>query len=138
MITEVNKTNQQEFENLLKHLWENATLEDCKKDAKVTKQFMYYIDNKAVGLLTCSIKREYVAGCDTNKVAHLEGLYVLPEHRRKGIAAELVNHFRLWAKTKGCKEMASDVEVDNQTSLQVHKKLGFEVVETTIHLKQDI
>ena len=109
-----------------------------KKDAKVTEQFIYLIDNKAVGLLTCSIKREYVAGCNTNKVAYLEGLYVLPEYRRQKIGSKLLDHFKLWAKNKGCKEMASDIEIENDISLQFHKKNGFEVVETTIHLKTNI
>ena len=34
--------------------------------------------------------------------------------------------------------MASDIELENQVSLQFHKKLGFEVAETTIHFKKDI
>ena len=138
MIETVNKKNKQEFENLLSNLWKNARWEDCKKDAKVTEQFIYLIDNKAVGLLTCSIKREYVAGCNTNKVAYLEGLYVLPEYRRQKIGSKLLDHFKLWAKNKGCKEMASDIEIENDISLQFHKKNGFEVVETTIHLKTNI
>lgn len=138
MIKVVDERNKQEFEALLKNLWQDATLESCKKDAKVTNQFIYYEDDKVVGLLTCSIKREYVAGCSTNKVAYLEGVYVLPEYRRKGIATKLIEHFKTWAKSIGCKEMASDIEVDNDVSLQFHKKCGFEVVETTIHMKKDI
>ena len=138
MIKVVKRKNKQEFEDLLKNLWQGATLQSCKKDAKVTKQFMYYEGSIAVGLLACSVKREYVAGCTTNKVAYLEGVYVLPEYRRKGIASKLVEHFKTWAKSIRCKEMASDIEVDNGISLQFHKKCGFEVVETTIHMKKDI
>ena len=138
MIKVVKRKNKQEFEALLKNLWQGATLQSCKKDAKVTKQFMYYEGSIAVGLLTCSVKREYVAGCTTNKVAYLEGVYVLPEYRRKGIASKLIEHFKAWAKSIGCKEMASDIEVDNDISLQFHKKCGFEVVETIIHMKKDI
>ena len=138
MIKVVKRKNKQDFEILLKNLWDSATLKDCKKDAKITNQFMYYENDKAVGFLTCSIKREYVAGCETNKVAYLEGLYVLPEYRNKKIATKLFNYFNNWAKKKGCKEMASDIKLENQISLQFHKKLGFEVAETTIHFKKDI
>lgn len=138
MIEKVTLKNKAEFESLLNNLWQGATLKGCKKDAKITAQFAYRLNNKLVGFVTCSIKREYVAGCNTNKVAYLEGLYVLPEHRGKNIATQLIKHFELWAKKKGCKELASDLEVNNKASLQFHNKMGFEIVETTIHLKKDI
>ena len=138
MIEKVNYKNKKEFNQLIKNLWQNASLEDCKKDAKVTAQFAYRFDNKLVAFITCSIKREYVAGCNTNKVAYLEGIYVLPEYRNKTIASQLIKKFELWAKSKGCKELASDLEIDNNASLQFHNKMGFEIVEKTIHLKKDI
>ena len=49
-----------------------------------------------------------------------------------------MKHFELWAKDKGCKELASDLEIDNKASLQFHNKMGFEIVEKTIHLKKNI
>ena len=138
MIEKVNDKNKVEFESLLNKFWSGVTLEDCKKDAKTTEQYAYRLNNKLVGLLTCSIKREYVAGCDTNKVAYLEGLYVLPKYRKQKIATQLIKHFELWARKKGCTELASDLEISNKASLQFHNKMGFEVVEKTIHLKKEI
>lgn len=138
MIEKINNKNKVEFESLLNKFWRGVTLEDCKKDAKTTAQFAYRLNNKLVGLLTCSIKREYVAGCDTNKVAYLEGLYVLPKYRKQKIATQLIKHFELWASKKGCTELASDLELTNKASLQFHNKMGFEVVEKTIHLKKEI
>ena len=138
MIEKVNHKNKAEFESLLNNLWQGATLKDCKRDAKTTAQFVYRLNGKLVGLVTCSLKREYVAGCDTRKVAYLEGIYVLPEYRNKKIATQLIKHFELWAKDKGCKELASDLEIDNKASLQFHNKMGFEIVEKTIHLKKNI
>lgn len=136
MIKNVNHANKKDFETLLNNFWKGASLADCKKDASTTGQFLYYINGKAVGLLTCSIKKEYVPGCNTGKVAYLEGLYILPEYRRQGFATKLVEQFEKWAQKHGCKEMASDIEIDNDISLQFHNKMGFEIVEKTIHLKK--
>ena len=138
MIEEVNSQNQKEFVKLLQKLWKNANLENCKKDAKITKQFIYKLNNKYIGFLTCSIKTEYVAGCKSNYVGYLEGVYILPEYRKRGFATELVKHFENWAKSEGSTELASDLEIDNNASLQFHNKMGFEIVEKTVHLKKDI
>ena len=138
MIEKVTRKNKVEFEKILKQFWSDATLEDCKSDAKKTAQFMYKLDDKYVGFLTCSIRTEYVAGCEGKKVGYLDGIYVLDEYRHKGIATKLLNYFENWAKSKGLKEIASDLEIDNIVSLQFHQKMGFEVVEKSIHLKKNI
>ena len=138
MIEEVNNHNKDDFEKLLNKIWKGATFESCKKDAKITKQFVYKLDNKYIGFLTCSIKTEYVPGCKSNKVGYLEGVYILPKYRKKGFATELVKHYENWAKSEGSTELASDLEIDNNASLQFHNKMGFEIVEKTVHLKKDI
>ena len=138
MIEKVTQNNKLEFEKLLSNLWSGATFDDCKNDAKITAQFVYKHDDKYIGLLTCSIKEEYVAGCKSGKVGYLEGIYVLPEYRNQGFAKKLFKHFESWAKSQGTTELASDLEIDNNASLQFHNKMGFEIVETTIHLKKNI
>lgn len=138
MIEKVCRKNIEYFEALVNNLWSNTTFKQLKKDAKKTSQFIYKLKDKYVGFITCSLKKEYVIGCKTNKVAYLEGLYVLPEYRRKGIAKELEEHFEQWAKKLGCKELASDLEIDNKASLDFHSKMGYDIVEKTIHLKKEI
>ena len=49
----------------------------------ITAQFMYKLDGKYVGLLTCSVRNEYVAGCDGENVGYLDGIYALDECRYK-------------------------------------------------------
>lgn len=138
MIEKVSVKNKEEFEQILKKLWQNATLKSCKQDAKTTAQFIYKKDGKVVGFITCSIKREYVPGCHTRKVGYLEGIYVLFEYRNQNIGSKLINQFEIWAKKKGCKELASDLEIDNEASLQFHNKMGYEIAEKTIHLVKNI
>ena len=99
---------------------------------------IYKLDGAYVGLLTCSVRNEYVAGCHGKHVGYIEGIYILNEHRNKKIATELLAYFENWARKKGIKEIASDVEIDNTASLQFHQKVGFQVVEKAIHLKKSL
>lgn len=81
-------------------------------------------DGRAVGLAEVSI-RPYAEGCRTNRVGFLEGWYVVPDARRRGVGAALVAAAEEWARAQGCTELASDTEPDNHVSAEAHRALGF-------------
>jgi aminoglycoside 6'-N-acetyltransferase I len=58
-------------------------------------------------------------------VGYLEGIYVAENCRGRGYARELLAACEIWAKEKGCREFASDCELNNTQSLNFHLKLGF-------------
>lgn len=76
--------------------------------------------------------RTYAEGCESTPVAYLEGGYVDPDVRRTGLGARLVHAAETWAITNGFCEMASDTELTNVISLQVHLALGYQEVERQI------
>ncbi len=80
---------------------------------------------RAVGFAELSI-RAYAEDCVTDRVAYLEGWYVVPESRRQGVGRALVAAAEDWARAQGCSEFASDALLDNQTSADAHRALGFE------------
>ena len=79
----------------------------------------------ALGFAELSI-RSCAEGCATDRVAYLEGWYVAPEARRRGVGRALVAAAEEWARTRGCTEFASDTLIDNDTSALAHHALGFE------------
>ena len=94
-------------------------------------------DNRLVGFLEASI-RPFVEDCLTDHVGYLEGWFVEPSFRRRGIGRVLVEQAEAWARRKGCEEMASDSEVGNQLSLDAHIKIGYEVTSRLVHLRKDL
>lgn len=85
-------------------------------------------DPRLVGFAEVS-RRLYAEGCSTSPVGFLEGWYVVPERRRRGIGRALVQAAEEWARALGCSEFASDALVDNSGSAAAHRSLGFEEVE---------
>lgn len=69
--------------------------------------------------------RRYAEGCDTDHVGYLEGWYVVPEARRRGVGRALVQAAEQWARDRGCSEFASDALLDNDVSAAAHRALGF-------------
>ncbi len=59
-------------------------------------------------------------------VGYLEAIYVAEDCRKQGLARELLDACQGWAKEKGCREFASDCELDNTQSLKFHLSVGFE------------
>lgn len=79
----------------------------------------------AVGFAELSI-RKYAEDCVTDRVAYLEGWYVVPEYRRQGVGRALAGAAEEWAKVQGCAEFASDALLDNHVSAAAHRAIGFE------------
>jgi enamine deaminase RidA (YjgF/YER057c/UK114 family) len=83
------------------------------------------------GLIELSI-RESVDWCQTRHVGYIEGWYVDPDIQSKGVGRALVEAGEAWARSMGCREMASDTNEDYPTSPRAHKGLGYADVEHKI------
>ena len=77
-----------------------------------------------IGFVELSI-RAYAEDCVTDQVAYLEGWYVDPEARRRGVGRALIAAAEAWAVGQGCTEFASDALIDNDISARAHRALGF-------------
>lgn len=88
--------------------------------------FLAICDNEPVGFAQCQLRHDYVEGTNSSPVGYLEGIYVTPEYRHEGIASQLLCCCEAWAKTKQCKEFASDCELENTESQTFHHRLGFQ------------
>lgn len=92
--------------------------------------------NEPMGFVEASVRTDYVNGTETSPVAFLEGIYVAPEFRRKGVAASLVSAVSAWAMTIGCRELASDALLENKISHAAHLALGFQETERVVYFRK--
>lgn len=77
--------------------------------------------------------RPWAEGCVSRPVAYLEGWYVDPDVRCRGIGTALVRAGEAWAGRMGLRELASDTQLENMTSHLAHLALGFAEVERVVH-----
>ena len=87
------------------------------------------------GFLEASI-RPYAEDCATWPVGYVEGWFVDADLRRQGVGRRLLEAAEQWATAQGCREMASDAQMENEVSLAAHKALGFEESSRAIHLRK--
>jgi len=101
--------------------------------------FVASADNEeTLGLAEAAIRTDYVNGAQSSPVGFLEGLYVVPHARRKGVARALVAEVSRWARASGCSELASDAALANAASHAVHRALGFEETERVVFFRKQL
>jgi aminoglycoside 6'-N-acetyltransferase I len=86
-----------------------------------------------MGFIEGSIRSDYVNGTESSPVGFVEGVYVAPEWRRRGVARTLFDAVADWARARGCRELASDALIDNEISQRAHRSLGFRETERVVY-----
>jgi len=116
---------------LARKLWPHCSLQTLEEEyaallaADECAVFLSVVDLHPVAFAQCQLRHDYVEGSGSSPVGYLEGIFVDPEYRQRGIARELVRRCEQWAKARGCAEFASDCELTNTDSLRFHLGVGF-------------
>ncbi len=70
--------------------------------------------------------RSYAEDCESSPVPYVEGWWVEPGARGRGVGARLMGAAEAWARERGFREIASDALLTNEASHAAHRALGFE------------
>lgn len=133
IIRPVKQSDRESWERLRDALWPSPAREHAGEidryfSGKVGEPLEVLLafdeQGRAIGLIELSI-RAYAEGCATDRVAFVEGWYVDPNARGKGVGAALINAAEAWARSQGCTELGSDTEVENVSSTAAHLAVGF-------------
>lgn len=129
-------------------LWPEASVDELFQEARdlIRDQdenaavFLAFVEDSAVavGLAEVTLRRGFVNGCEGSDVACLEGVYVAPAHRRKGIAQALVQAAEQFGRSRGCTEFASDALVANEASHAFHAAAGFMETQRVVYFRKPI
>ena len=132
LIKKAEATDAEKIAALAVQMWDTATVQELTDeflDAILQGNgqiFLKYDQGMLVGFAQCALRFDYVEGTDTSPVGYLEGIFIKEAYRRKGYAKELLSECEKLAKEKGCREFASDCEMDNDSSFRFHMAVGFE------------
>jgi len=135
----VPRSDDREWLAMRLRLWPEATASEHARDMVDALARGHFVrvavdgNGAATGFVEASKRVDYVNGTSSSPVAFLEGLYVEPAARRKGIARALVDAAVAWASAEGCRELASDSPLANAPAHAVHRALGFAETERVVY-----
>jgi ribosomal protein S18 acetylase RimI-like enzyme len=118
---------------------------------KVEKRYFYYLkrdltfkdraifiaieNDKIIGIILGKII-DTLSIAKFKKRGYISNLYILPEHRRKGVAKRMVRELMRWFKVNNIKNLRLEVYSKNRPALNVYNELGFK--EYATKMKKDI
>lgn len=130
----IRKATAQDMETLVGlalMLWPRHTPQELREEFEALMHqpgacfFLLDEQGTAAGFAQCQLRQDYVQGAGSSPVGYLEGIFVREGYRRRGHARELLAACQAWAAEQGCREFASDCELDNQASYRFHRAAGF-------------
>ena len=132
---------------LRSRLWPDAPIGEHRLEARAfllgeanSALSAVFLVNEAAPLLSRGFielsLRAYSDGCDSTPVPHVEGWYVEPAARGRGLGRALMSEAECWARNHGYFELASDTEIGNDASLRAHFRCGFKETERLIKLRK--
>lgn len=137
-IEKLSSDNLSAFTQLALELWPEAVWEEEREfyQSLIASEhdacFLLKEKGAAVAFIHVSIRTEYVEGAKQSPTAYLEGIFVNPEYRKRGIGKKLLQEAEIWAKGKGLTQLASDTPISNTGSVEFHTHAGFEEVERVV------
>ena len=108
---------------------------DERSDQVVT--YVAEVDGRLVGFLVLD-HRKYAEGCESSPVPFIEGWYVDPDMRGRGVGRALVESAAARARAEGYHEIASDAVITNVDGIATHRALGFEEIERIVCFRKDL
>jgi aminoglycoside 6'-N-acetyltransferase I len=125
-------------------LWPKNDFNELKREfseliySAKNKLLLYLVNDEPKAFIHISIRSDYVEGADSSPTGFVEGIYVSPDFRRMGISQKLLKEGERWLKEKGCTQIGSDIELDNDSSYHFHTSVGFKEANRLIAFIKDI
>lgn len=129
-------------------LWEDHTEEKdrrqfqeylARRQAGEALSYFAVSDNgDYTGFLDAALRVDHVDGVEHSPVWYVEGIFVVPEERGKGVGRFLCSVLERYARAQGYMMIASDCELDDCESEAFHKAVGFVEAIRSIHLTKSL
>lgn len=136
-IVHVTADNAKAWAVLCNELWPHNDAEEMLHGfyrGEYKNEYMAQINESYIAFISLSLRTDYVEGKEgAHPVGYLEGLYVKPLYRNRGIASELVCFAKAWAIEQNCTTLASDCALSNAASRSFHNQIGFSEAGTNVH-----
>lgn len=108
----------------LDEAFHTAEMQNILRDDSKTCFLAVDEESAICGMVEVSL-RNVVDGCLSSPVGYIEGIYVPETHRKHGIAKRLSQRAEDWCRDKGCREIATDAELANESAQRFHRSMGY-------------
>jgi aminoglycoside 6'-N-acetyltransferase I len=141
-VREMGATDRAAWAEMRAQLWPDQSLDAHRQELEEFLRSGYFwgflaelSNGDAAGFAEIAV-RDYANGCITRPVAFLEGIWVNPLFRRRGIGARLLQTAETFLVARGFAELGSDALIDNHESQAAHTAWGFTETERVVYFRK--
>ena len=137
-ITEAIQDDIEELNNLLTDLIQDERQydENINKNYSVKNYYEHFFEKKDSCIIVAKDEDHNIMGYGfgfiidygnvyDKKVAQLDAVYIKPEHRKKGIARQIIQYFSEWSRNNKVSYIELKVCENNNKAIELYEKEGF-------------
>lgn len=122
------------YQELFPHLSDFDHLQETVANYLTLTSPLWWIEARSPNVSHPNVARETVAGLwmgnaldqlNGQRYYHIFMLYVLPAHRRRGLAKHLLDTAQNYSRQRGDRQMGLQVFLENQGALKLYEGFGF-------------
>lgn len=143
-VREIVESDRSDWLRLREALWPGSLSDHDAETRKYFEEphkhviiFVAEADGRLVGFLELD-HRKYAPGCESSTVPFIEGWYVDPDVRGRGVGRALVEAAEARARAAGHREIASDADIDNADGIAAHLAVGYREVERVVCFRKSL
>lgn len=144
-IRQINVSDHDEWLRMRRTLWPDCSDAmhslEIKQHLKQADDAAVFVFERETGRLGAFIElsiRDRVDGSFSERVGYVEGWYVDPDLRGRGVGRQLMARAEQWVIGCGLTELASDAEIENEGSIRAHHALGFRETFRSVHFLKPV
>jgi aminoglycoside 6'-N-acetyltransferase I len=132
-----------EWLEMRKALWSGASASEHRaemRDLAAQPEFAGFMAREgvaAVGFAEVFV-RPFANGCASRPVPFLEGIWVAPAARGRGVGRALLVAVEAWCRGRGFAELGSDAPLANEASHRAHAAWGFAETERVVYFRKPL
>ena len=142
-VTAISERDASEWLEMRQALWGEASASEHRTEMRELAArpefagFMARERGKAVGFAEVYV-RPFANGCASRPVPFLEGIWVAPDARGRGIGRFLLIAVESWCRSRGFAELGSDALIDDEASQRAHAAWGFAETERVVYFRKPL
>lgn len=144
IVRRMRKADSAKWASMRVKLWNDLSIDDhlgdidrMLKDKKSSGYIALLDGHQPAGFAEIGI-RDYANGSTARPVPFLEGIWVDPRYRRRGVGRALIEQVTTDLVAKGFQELCSDAEIRNRRSHQAHESWGFDETERVVYFRKKL
>jgi aminoglycoside 6'-N-acetyltransferase I len=143
-VASITSRDESDWLSMRRALWPGASAAEHRvemSELRARSEFAAFVARDGAGAALGFAElyvRPFANGCAARPVPFLEGVWVAPAERGRGVGRALLIAVEAWCREQGFTELGSDAQIDNEAAHRAHSAWGFAETERVVYFRKPL